>query len=80
MAKLTLQRGPESWNYIYIMLGLSIALEGAIIAMITPLVFPWNIVLFVSLAAATTYLFIRNEWFQNWLLAFKSKYEKGRPR
>ena len=78
MVKLTVQRGPESWNYFYLMLGLSIGLEAAIIAMVR-LAFPYNLIVFVVIAAVTTYLFVRNERFQNWLLVFKNKYEKGRP-
>jgi hypothetical protein len=79
MAKLTVQRSPESWGYFYLMLGLSIGLEAAIVAMITPLVFPYNLIAFIAMAAATAYLFLRNERFQNWLVVFKIKSEKGRP-
>jgi hypothetical protein len=80
MASLTVQRGPESWNYIYIMLGLSLGLEAAIIAMVSPLIFPYNFGVFILIATTTIYFFVRNERFQNWLLAFKRRYEKGRPR
>jgi len=48
VVKLTVQRGPESWNYFYLMLGLSIGLEAAIIAMV-PLAF--HITLLSSLSS-----------------------------
>jgi hypothetical protein len=78
MTKLTVQRGPESWNYIYLIFGLALALEAAIIAFV-PLVFPANLIAFIVIAAVTAYFFIRNERFQNWLLTFKNKSERGEP-
>jgi hypothetical protein len=56
---------PRKLGYFYLMLGLSIGLEAAIVAMITPLVFPYNLIAFIAMAAATAYLFLRNERFQN---------------
>jgi hypothetical protein len=44
--------------------------------MITPLVFPWNIVTYVILAMLTVWLFLDNGWFQNKLLGWKNKYEE----
>ena len=39
----TVTRGSESWAYLYMMLGFALAIGGTIIQMITPLVFPWNL-------------------------------------
>ncbi len=50
MTKLILQRGEKSWAYLYIVLGLALAVEGSIIQMISPLLFPYNLVVFSRLA------------------------------
>jgi uncharacterized membrane protein YbaN (DUF454 family) len=71
-------RGEKSWAYLYIVLGLALAVEGSIIQMISPLLFPYNLVVFFAVGAATVWL-IRNERFQNWLLNKKTNFEKGRP-
>ena len=72
----TVKRGPQSWNYIYVMLGFALAIEGTVIAMITPLVFPWNIVAYAILGFVTFWLFISNAWFQNKLIGMKNRYEE----
>jgi hypothetical protein len=68
-------RGPESWAYIYVVLAVVLGIEAAVVSMITPLVFPSNIILFVVAAAVTTGLFLTNGWVQNKLIGFKLKYE-----
>jgi hypothetical protein len=72
----TVTRGPESWTYIYIALGFTLSIEGTVISLITPLVFPWNLLLYAVIGAATFWLFLNNGWFQNELLSWKAKYEK----
>ena len=69
------KRRPESWNYIYVMLGFALAIEGTIIGMITPLLFPWNVIAFAVIGFVTFRLFINNGWFQNKLISMKIKYE-----
>ena len=77
--KMTVTRGNESWTYIYVMMGFALSIEGTIVAMITPLAFPWNIATFAIAGVTTVYLFTSSGWFQNRLLGFKSWYEsKGR--
>lgn len=69
------KRGPESWSYIYVMLGFALTIEGTVIAMITPLSFPWNIIIFGAIGLITFRLFINSGWFQNKLIVMKIKYE-----
>jgi hypothetical protein len=69
-------RGAESWTFIiYIALGFALAIEGTIIQMITPWVFPWNLVVYLVFGAATFWVFICNGWFQERLIRLKIKYE-----
>lgn len=76
---MTVRRGPESWTYIYVVLGFALAIEATVITMVEPIKFPWNVVLFIAVAAATFWLFIFNGWFQNKLITMKLAYEnKGR--
>jgi hypothetical protein len=76
---MTVKRGPDSWTYIYIILGFAISIEGTAIGMITPLAFPWNLIAFALCGAFTFWLFINNGWFQNKLIGMKTRYEeKGR--
>ena len=53
----TVKRGPESWAYIYIALGFVLSIEGTIIGMITPLVFPWNLIAYIA-RSGTVYIFV----------------------
>lgn len=69
------KRGPESWTFIYIALGFALTIESTIVAMITPVSFPFNVVAYAAIAAVTFWLFIENGSFQNWLIENKSKYE-----
>ncbi len=54
----TVKRGPESWAFIYTTLGFALAIESAVVAMIEPLRFPWNVVVYVVVAILTFRLFI----------------------
>ncbi len=75
----TVTRGPESWAYIYTVLGFVLTIESTVIGMMTPLTFPWNIILFVVLAAITVWLFIESSWVHNRLIGLKIRYE-NKPR
>ncbi len=59
------KRGPESWAYIYTILGFTVTIESTVIGMMTPLIFPWNIVAFIGVAALTAWQFIENSWLHN---------------
>jgi hypothetical protein len=72
----TVKRGPQSWAYIYVALGFALSIEGTIIGMVTPLLFPWNLVIYAFLGFITFWLFINNGWFQNKLLGIKNSYEE----
>jgi hypothetical protein len=72
---LGVKRGPETWAYIYIVLGFVLTIESTVIGMMTPLTFPWNIVVFVVLAALTTWAFIDCGWLHNKLVGLKNRYE-----
>ena len=61
--------------YIYVALGFALSIEGTIIQLITPLLFPWNLITYLVLGAATTWLFLDNAWFQNKLVVWKASYE-----
>jgi hypothetical protein len=73
------RRGPASWAYIYTVLGFAVTIESTVISMITPLRFPWNIPVFIVLAAITVRLFIYNGWVHNKLIGLKNAYE-NEPR
>ena len=68
------QRGGESWNFIYIFLGFALSIEGTIVGM-TPLIFPYNIILYAVIGFVTFRLFINNGSFHNKLLGWKNSYE-----
>lgn len=68
-------RGQESWAYIYVTLGFALTIESTIIGMMTPLLFPWNIIAYAVLAAVTGWLFIDNGWVHNKLIGLKIRYE-----
>lgn len=78
-ATFRVTRGPVSWAYFYIVMGFALSIEGTIVSMITPLVFPCNIAAFAGVAAATVYLCTSSAWFQNILLRIKASYE-DKPR
>ncbi len=68
-------RGPESWTFIYVALGFAITIEGQIISLISPLIWPWNLAAYIAIAVLTFLLFIGSGRFQNWLIASKNSYE-----
>ncbi len=43
--------------------------------MMTPLTFPWNVLVFIGVAAVTIWQFIENGWVHNKLIGLKNKYE-----
>jgi hypothetical protein len=72
----TVTRGQESWTYIYIVLGFTLSIEGTSISLITPLAFPWNLILYAVIGAATFWMFINNGRFQDKIFGWKAKYEQ----
>jgi hypothetical protein len=68
-------RGEKSWNYFYLFLGFVITIESTLIGMMTPIVFPGNILLFFIVAAITVWLVLFYGPFQNWLISRKNWYE-----
>jgi hypothetical protein len=76
-AKVT--RGPESWNFIYVMLGFTLTIEATVVTMIEPLKFPYNLVVYALVLLGTGWLFLDCGWFQNKLIGWKNTYE-GKSR
>ena len=68
------QRGQESWTFIYIALGFAISIEGTVISMM-PLSFPWNVIIYVIVAFLTGWAWIESDWVHNKLLGIKARYE-----
>ena len=68
------QRGQESWTFIYITLGFAISIEGTVISMM-PLSFPWNVIIYVIVAFLTGWAWIESGWVHNKLLGIKARYE-----
>jgi hypothetical protein len=56
-------------------LGFALAIEGTIIQMITPLLFPWNILVFVVVGALTFWALLFNGRFQDKLIGLQIGYE-----
>jgi hypothetical protein len=69
------KRGPETWAYIYTVLGFVVAIEATVIGVMTPLEFPWNVVVFIALTTVTIWLFVENAWLQNKLVGIKMRCE-----
>ena len=69
------KRGPQSWAYLYIMLGFILSIEGTLVQMIEPPRFPLNIAAYILVMAITVWLFICNGWLQNKLIGMKERYE-----
>jgi hypothetical protein len=67
-------RGPDSWMFIYMVLGFALSIEGTILQMI-PFQFPYNLFLYVALMAGTFWLFNCNAWFHGKLIGIKGRYE-----
>ena len=74
---LTIKRGPETWTYLYIALGLAVAIESTAMAMIptTVLGFPWNVLLYIAIVALTVWQFLENKHLHNALVGFKTRSE-----
>jgi len=68
-------RGPETWAYIYTVLGFVLTIESTVIGMMTPLRFPYNVIVFVALAVITGWAFIESKWVHNKLVELKIRYE-----
>lgn len=71
----TVKRGAASWSYIYITLGFMLTLEAALIAFITPLTWPRNLITYLAASAITAHLWLFSGWFQNKLVGWKARYE-----
>jgi hypothetical protein len=67
--------GEKRWNYFYLFLGFALTIESTVIGMVTPIVFPGNILLFLIVAATTGRLVLFHGPFQNWLISLKNWYE-----
>jgi len=68
------KRGKESWNYIYIILGFTLTIEGVLVGY-SPLYWYWNLAIAFVLLSGTTALFLLSGWFQNKLIGLKNRYE-----
>jgi hypothetical protein len=75
MVELSVKRGPQSWNYIYIMLGFALSIEGSVIQMIQapPL---WSIVSYLVTAVITAWAFLDSRWMHDKLVRLKIRYEE----
>lgn len=69
------RRGDTAWAYFYLTLGFALAIEASVVALITPLRWPTNLVAYAALSLFTVYLWL-NGWFQNKLLGWKARYEQ----
>jgi hypothetical protein len=69
------KRGKETWNYIYIMLGFAISIEGSVVQMLqmSPL---WSIGSYLVIATITTWSFLDNRWVHDKLVRLKNRYEE----
>ena len=70
------RRGGNAWQYFYTVLGFALTIEGSIVSMINNTPFLEKVGIFVLWAAATAYLFLECNWFQNKLLGLKARYEE----
>ena len=78
---MTVQRGPESWQYIYTTLGFALTIEATIISMVEPLWWLWKLAAYAVISIITFLTFIRSGRFQNKLIGWKTAYEaKGWTR
>jgi hypothetical protein len=69
------KRGPESWQYIYTTLGFTLTIEAGVVALIAPLRWPWNLIIYAITFVVTAHLLLFNGWFQNKLIGWKGRYE-----
>lgn len=70
-----IKRGKESWNFIYSVFGILLAVEIFFVSVL-PFEWPGKITIFIVLLVATTWLCLLNSWFQNKLVGLKIKIEK----
>jgi len=75
----TLTRKDPSWNYIYIMMGFSLTIEGNFVGMVICLAWPYKWLIYGLFCVATVHLFTSNGWFQSKLIGVKNWYE-AKPR
>jgi hypothetical protein len=78
-ANAGLVRGEKNWNSLYVALGFVLTIGGMIIQMITPLEFPWNLVMYVVFGAIAFRLFLSDRRFQDWVLG-KIRSHEDEPR
>jgi len=70
-----IKRGEKSWNFIYILYGLTLAIITFFIS-ILPLDWIHKLIIFVVTVPILTWLFLFNAWFQNKIIGFKIKIEE----
>ena len=64
-------RGPQSRAYIYIVLAFTLSIEGNILQMITPLAFPFNLIVYAVVGIVTVWLFLFNGWLHSKLIGLQ---------
>jgi len=69
------RRRSVSWTYIYVTLGFMLTIEAGVVALIAPLIWPRNIIVYSALGVFTAYLWLFSGWFQNKLIRWKGQYE-----
>jgi hypothetical protein len=73
--KRTVTRGPETWTYVYVALAVVLGIEGVVVALWEPVKFPWNVTVFLVVAAFTIWMFLDNAWVHDKLVRLKNKFE-----
>ena len=76
--KASVTRGPQSWNFIYALLGFALTIWGTLVAM-TPIIFPINWLVFAIGSAIIWYLLVFCGPVQNKIIGWKNSYE-SKPR
>ncbi len=75
-AKALVLRGQQSWNKIWMALGIALAIELPFVFILPP---PWNVIIAAGLVALTVRLFVFDGLFQDRLLGLIGTIE-GKPR
>lgn len=75
MFEKRIKRGKESWDFIYLVLGIFLAIEASIISII-PLEWKIKTLLLIVAFIVTGWLCLSNSWFQNILIGLKIKIEE----
>jgi ABC-type Mn2+/Zn2+ transport system permease subunit len=70
-------RAASSWNYLSIMFGFVLSIEGQVISM-APLHWPSNVIVYAAGGGFTTLLFFGSGWFQKKMIGLKGWYETNR--